>query len=247
MKNEKWIIYLIVAFTSITTVLLLAGNTLVGFLRAAIGFVLLDAFIMYWEDKRVTLKDTKQRKWAHGMMWAGVGVMAIFAIGFGIEKLSDVDAVRTVDVFGYTVTATLYDVISAAANIMIGLWVVLTLGVVIYLRGIDPDILNHLEQIKAEEEAEKGRRHAEQQAYKTAMEVTSTRVGTEKAIRQFRQNLIDMGCYKPFEIEEMVKQAEIEIQASRSGVYTVDTSQQTQMVTYKADAGNFTPPSTPKK
>ena len=61
MKHEKWLIYIIVAFTSITTVLLLTDNTLLGFARAILSAVILDGLIIYWDDKRVSLKSDKQR------------------------------------------------------------------------------------------------------------------------------------------------------------------------------------------
>lgn len=233
MKNENWIVYLIVAFTSITTVLLLADGSFMGFVRAVVSAAILDGLIAYWDGKRVTLKDKKQRNLSNGMMWAGIATMLLFAVGYGVEYFAPNNAMKPIDLFGYEFVMTLTEFIIMLATSMIGAWVVITLGVVMYLKQIDPDILNDLENTKAMEEAEAARRKVEHEAYKTAMNVTSRSVGTEKALRMFRKNLEDMACYKPFEIDEMVERAYREIEASRNGA--TPSAQPVQMRAFAAD------------
>ena len=233
MKNEKWIVYLIVGFTSITTVLLLMDGSFIGFIRAIVSAVILDGLIAYWDEKRVTLKDNKQREYSRNMMWAGIAIMLLFAIGYGIELFAPDNALKPFDLFGYKFTMTLTEFIVMLATAMIGAWVVATLAIVMYLKQIDPDILNDLENTKAIEEAESARRKVEHEAYKTAMNVTSRSVGTEKALRMFRKNLEDMACYKPFEIDEMVERAYREIEASRNGA--TPAAQPVHMRAYAAD------------
>lgn len=149
MKNENWIVYLIVAFTSITTVLLLADGSFMGFVRAVVSAAILDGLIAYWDGKRVTLKDKKQRNLSNGMMWAGIATMLLFAVGYGVEYFAPNNAMKPIDLFGYEFVMTLTEFIIMLATSMIGAWVVITLGVVMYLKQIDPDILNDLENTKA--------------------------------------------------------------------------------------------------
>ncbi|MDO6575412.1 hypothetical protein, partial [Staphylococcus pasteuri_A] len=66
---------------------------------------------MYWDDKRVELKDKTLRDWANNMMWAGVGIMFLFAAGYGVEIFAPVDALQNVDIFGFTFTLTLTDAV----------------------------------------------------------------------------------------------------------------------------------------
>ena len=236
MKNEKWIIYVIIAFTSITTILLLADGTFIGFVRGVIAATLIDGLIGYWEDKRTKLKKEIQRKWAEGMMWAGVGVVAIFAVGYVVEHYAPVDAVKQVDLFGYQFTATLTDMIVMLAGAIIGLWIAATLGVVLYMRGVDPDIEKDLEHTKALEERDR----EEMTAYKEALKVTARQIGTEKAIKLFKHNLSREG-YTPAEIAIMEQDARAAISKAQVPI-TVDVP----MNQYRQEAENFTPPSTPK-
>jgi len=237
MKDEKWIIYLIVGFTSITTVLLLADGTFLGFARAIVAAAVLDGLIAYWDNKRVTLKSEEQRTYSNRMMWAGVGIMLVFAAGYGVEVFAPVDAVRSVDVFGYTFTMSLKEFILMLAASLIGGWVVLTLGVVLYMRQIDPDIQKELEHTKALAE----RDNEEMTAYKTALKVTARQIGTEKALNLFKSNLKQDG-YTEVEVNRMVEEARTEIQVNRGEIIPVDAIR-----AYNAETANFTQPSTPKK
>lgn len=244
MKDEKWLVYIIVAFTSITTVLLLADGTFLGFVRGVVAAVILDGLIIYWDKKRVTLKNKRQRDLSGAMMWAGVGIMLTFAAGYGVEVFAPVDAKRNVDIFGFAFAITLTEFILMLAASIMGAWVVLTLGVILYMRGIDPDIIADLDKVKAEEEAEQERRHVEREAYKTAMNVTAKTVGTEKALRAFRENLKATGYYTDYEIEQMSQQAEAEINIARTGGIVNPPANVNR---YQAETGNFTPPSTPAR
>lgn len=230
MKNEKWIIYLIVGFTSITTILLLADGTLLGFIRGCIAAALLDGLIAYWDDKRIKLKDKKQRSWSEGMMWAGVGIMFIFAAGYGIELFAPVDAIKPVDLFGYTFTMTLTELVLMFAASLIGMWIVSTLAVVLYMRGIDPDVSKDLELTKALEERDR----EELTAYKEALKVTARQIGTEKAVKLFRKNLENEG-YTPAEINAMEQEARIAISAAHGSI-PVDPN----MRTYQSTTANPT-------
>lgn len=244
MKNEKWLAYVIIGFTSITTVLLLADNTFLGFVRAIVAAVLLDGLIMFWDDKRVTLKDEKQRKYSNYMMWTGVGIMLFFAAGYGVELFAPVDAVKKLDLFGFVFTSTLHDGVLMLAASMIGVWVVLTLGVYLYLRQIDPDILADLARVAAIEKAEKKLREVEEKAYEEAMTVASESVGTENAIRAYKARLEMTKIYSPFQIEQMVEQARLKIEISRTGGIPVNTPVNSYSAAVDAPKLNPTPPST---
>lgn len=244
MKNEKWLMRVIVGFTSLTTVMLLADGSFLGLLRGAVAAVILDGLIMYWDEKRVSLKDKTQRDWANGMMWAGVGIMFLFAAGYGVEIFAPVDALQSVDIFGFSFTLTLTDAVLMLAASIMGGWVVLTLGVILYMRQIDPDVKADLERTKAIEESEKERRTEEAEAYKTAMRVVNRTVGTEKAIRAFKENLKSTGYYTEFEIEQMVEDARREIQISKTGgIVNTETS----VNSYRAEVPDFTQPANTKK
>ncbi len=237
MKHEKWLIYIIVAFTSITTVLLLTDDTLLGFARAILSAVILDGLIIYWDDKRVTLKSDKQRAISSYMMWAGVGIMLTFAGGYGVEVFAPVDASNTMQLFGYSFVLTLTDFILMLAMMMIGAWVVLTLGVILYMRGIDPEITKDLELTKALTE----RDAVEMNAYKTALKVTARQIGTEKAIKLFRLNLAQEG-YTEVEIDKMENEARMQIMADRGESIPVNT----HAYSAEVEAPSFTKASTPK-
>lgn len=238
MKHEKWLIYIIVAFTSITTVLLLTDNTLLGFARAILSAVILDGLIIYWDDKRVSLKSDKQRAISSYMMWAGVGIMLTFAGGYGVEIFAPVDAANTMDLFGYSFTLSLTDFILMLAMMMIGAWVVLTLAVILYMRGIDPEITKDLELTKALTE----RDAVEMNAYKTALKVTARQIGTEKAIKLFRLNLAHEG-YTEVEIGKMEQEARNQIMVDRGEAIPVNM----QVYSAEVEAPSFTKASTPKK
>jgi hypothetical protein len=242
MKNEKWLIYVIIGFTSITTILLLSDGSPLGFFRAILGAAILDGLIVYWDAKRVTLKSDTQRGISGKMMWAGVGIMLTFALGYGIEIFSPVEAIRDVDVLGYTFTLPLKEFIVMSAVTMIGAWVVLTLGMVLYMRGIDPDVQKDLDKVKSNEEAENERNREEAFAYSVAMKVTARTVGTEKALRAFRENLENMNFYTPHQIDLMVDRAKVDIEASITGGIPVDTP----VNTYQSETVNPTQPSTPR-
>lgn len=236
MKDEKWLVYLIVGFTSLTTVLLIADGSFFGLVRGILAAALLDGLIAYWDNKRIKLKSKKQRDWANGMMWAGVGIMGIFALGYGVEYFAPANAVKTVDLFGYKMTLTLTDLVLMLAASFIGLWIVSTLGVVLYMRQIDPDVSKDLELTKALEERDR----EEMTAYKEALKVTARQIGTEKAVKLFRENLAKEG-YTPAEIGVMEQEARTAI-AVAHGAIPVDTG----MRAYSATAAaNPTNPSTP--
>lgn len=244
MKNETWLMRVIVGFTSITTVMLLADGSLLGFIRGIVAAVILDGLIIYWDEKRVSLKDKTQREWSNRMMWAGVGIMFLFAAGYGVEVFAPVDASQTVDLFGFLFSLTLTEAVLMLAASIIGAWVVLTLGVILYMRQIDPEVKADLERTKAIEESDKERRTEETEAYKTAMRVVNRTVGTEKAIRAFRENLKSTGYYTEFEIEQMVEDARREIQIAKTGG-TVNT--ETSVNSYRAEVPDFTQPANTKK
>lgn len=210
MKNENWLMYIIVLFTSITTILLLTDGTLISFARSVLSAVILDGLIIYWDNKRSTLKSEQQRKVSTYMMWSGVFIMLTFAAGYGIEVFAPVDASSQLDLFGYSFMLTLTEFILMLAMMMIGSWVVLTLGVILYLRGIDPEIQKDLELVKALSE----RDAIEMSAYKTALKVTARQIGTEKAIKLFSRNLSHEG-YTEVEISAMINEARIQIMTDR--------------------------------
>lgn len=238
MKNENWLMYVIVLFTSLTTILLLTDNTPLGFARAILAAVILDGLIVYWDNKRSTLKSEQQRKISTAMMWAGVGIMLTFAAGYGVEVFAPVDASSQLNVFGYSFVLTLTEFILMLAMMMIGAWVVLTLGVILYMRGIDPEINKDLELVKALSE----RDAVEMAAYKTALKVTARQIGTEKAIKLFRRNLLAEG-YTEVEINSMVNEARMQIMADRGEPIPVNT----HVYQSEVEVPSFTKASTPKK
>ena len=238
MKNENWLMYIIVAFTSLTTILLLMDNTPLGFARAILSAVILDGLIIYWDNKRATLKSEQQRKVSTNMMWAGVGIMLTFAVGYGVEVFAPVDASSQLDLFGYSFVLTLTEFILMLAMMMIGAWVVLTLGVILYMRGIDPEITKDLELVKALSE----RDAVEMAAYKTALKVTARQIGTEKAIKLFKRNLLAEG-YTEVEINTMVNEARMQIMADRGESIPVNT----HVYSAEVDAPSFPSASTLKK
>ena len=247
MKKDAWLIYLIVAITSTTTVLTLADGTLLGFLRGVAFAAILDGSIIYWEDRAMHLKDANQRKNANIMKWAAVGALLAIAVSYVLTLFVPVDAKQNVNIFGLAFTSTIRESIHWAIYGGISAWVVLTLGVTLYLREIDPDHKAEQERIKAIEEAEKERRQQEATAYKTAMSVVSATVGTEKAIRDFRENLKATGYYTEYEVEEMVKEARQQIQIYKTGGIVTEMGVNTFRSSVRDETANFPTPSTPKK
>lgn len=235
MKNEKWIVWLVIGFTSLTTFMLLADGTIYGFIRAAGASTVLDGLIIYWDEKRVSLRDERQRRYANNMTWAGVGMVFLLAFAWAVENYAPVDALKTYPILGYEVILTLHDFILMLAQGMIGAWVVLTLGVIMYLRQIDPEIKRDLEYTKALEEREK--EHS--RAFNSAMRGVSRIMGTDDAMQSARQHFEKAG-YTEVKINELLARAEQEIKQDRGE--TVDAP----MRGYAADAVNFTKPSTPK-
>lgn len=207
MKNDNWLIYIVVAFTSLTTFGLVSDGTLFGVVRGAMAAVILDGLVIYWEGKRITNKDEKQRRYSGYMMWAGVGILLLFAGGWAVEYTLPSDVVRTITVLNYSVSVGLSELILYIASTIIGVWVVLTLAVVLYLRGIDPETQKDIERTKAAEEREK----EELKAYKIANKYTAHELGTIKAMELYRRDLQAIGKYTAGEIERMVLDAEQEI------------------------------------
>jgi hypothetical protein len=240
MKKDNWIVYLIIALTSTTTVLTLWDNTVIGLLRG-VGFaVVLDGFIVYWESRGEVLTNAQQRKFANVMKWLGVVMLLAIAAAYAFVSLVPVDAPKSVDVFGVSFTSTVREFIHWVIVGAISLWVVLTLGVIMAMREIDPETKRTVELSKAHE----AREQEEMRAYKTALNVTARTIGTEKALKLFRANLEAME-YKPVEIDRLVNEAEMEIKASRGEAIPVDAG----VRSYSADTptvdANFTKPSTP--
>jgi hypothetical protein len=240
MKKDTWIVYLIIAITSTTTVLTMSDGTLFGFIRGVLFAAVLDGFILYWENRAQVLHDDKQRKWANGMKWAGAGMLVAIAFAYVLVSFAPVDAPQTVDVFGLVIASTVREVVHWTIVAAVSLWVVLTLIVALYMRQIDPEVVAQLERTKAIEESEKERRAEETRAYKTAMTVVNRTVGIEKALRSFRENLESTGYYREFEIDRMVEDARMEIEANKTGGIPVGTP----VNTYHSDTSNPTPPST---
>jgi hypothetical protein len=236
MKNEKWLVRLVVGFTSLTTFALLADGTFFGAVRGAVGAFVLDGLIEYWANKHILLVDAIQRKWAGYMKWAGVGMVFVLALFWAVEMFAPMDAVNTYSALGYSYTLSLHDFILMLAQGMIGMWVVLTLGVTLYLQEIDPEVKRDIERSKAlgEQEAE----HTK--AYQSAMKGIQRVVGTEKAFAALRQQLEKDG-YSEARIATLLAQAEQVVKQDRGE--TVDEPYRA----YPAETVNFTPPSTPKK
>ena len=236
MKKDNWLVYLIIALTSTTTVLTMMDGTLFGFLRGVLFAFVLDGLIIYWEQRAEMLTDKKQRQVSTVMKWSGVGMLLAIAAAYAFTSLVPVDAVQKVDVFGFAFASTVRETIHWAIVGMVSLWVVLTLAVLMYVREIDPEAVKRLRLTEAHEEQER----AELEAYKTALAALGVTVGTEKAIKRLRENLRSEG-YAPVEVTALVEKAETQIKVSRGELVPVDMR---QMHSETEDAVNFTKPST---
>lgn len=248
MKKDSWIIYAIVTLTSSTTVLTLLDGTLLGFLRGLLFAAILDGSVIYWEGKGETLKDTKQRKWAVGMKWSAVGMLLIIALSFVAILLVPVDAPQPVDLFGMSFMSTMREVIHWGIFAMIGSWVVLTLGVVLRLREIDPDTVRERERKQTVDEMEKERADKEDEAYRTAMKAIAEMTGYERGIAAFEARLKADGAYTPHEIEQLVGIARTKLTEAKTGATPVDAQNpfaNRYPSQVKDETTSFTRPSTP--
>lgn len=245
MKNDNWLIYLIVAMTSLTTYGLIADGSVFGAVRGVGASVILDGLVIYWEGKRVSCRNAEQREKSKYMMWAGVGILFLFAGGFPVEYSLPSEAVNTLSILGFSVDVTLKEMIVYFASFIIGFWVVLTLGMVLYLRGIDPETAKDIERTKAAQERE----DEEIKAYKIANKYTARELGTLKAMELYRKDLEKLGVYTEGEIVRMVENARLETMRQHevppAGVAA--NSVGLNVRAYQAEAQVFTPPSTQPK
>ena len=248
MKKDSWIVYLIVFLTSSTTVLTLWDGTLFGFIRGVAFALVLDGSVIYWEGKSETLKEVKQRKYSKNMKWAAVGMLVLIAAAYVLTLFVPVDAAQNVDLFGMVFTSTIQEVIHWSIFGMIGLWVVLTLGVVLYLREIDPDVIQERTRKQAVDAAEKERADKEDEAYKTAMNAVAEMTGWERGILAFEKRLKADGNYTPHEIQQLVGIARakvVEVNTGASAVAAQSPFANKYESAVKDETGNFTKPSTP--
>jgi len=207
MKNDNWIVYGIVILTSTTTVLTMWDNTLFGLLRG-IGFaIVLDGFIIFWEARSEMLKEKKQRDWANGMKWAGIAMLLVIAITYAFVSLVPVDATQKINLFGMSFASTVRELIHWVIVGMIGFWVVLTLGVIMFMRQIDPDTAMKLEYTKAAQD----RQQEKLASYKIANKYTQSELGKLEALEEYREDLKKSGRYTEGEITAMIKSAGQEI------------------------------------
>lgn len=248
MKKDNWLIIAIVLLTSTTTVLTLWDGTFLGFLRG-VGFAaVLDGSILYWENKSEKLPDSRQRSWANGMKWAAVGMLVAILVAYVLTLFVPVDAMENVNIFGMQFVSTLQEAIHWTVYGVISFWVVLTLGVVLYLREIDPETKRERERNKAQIEAVKQQQDKEDEAYKTAMEAVAELTGVEKGLKEFENRLKEAG-YTEFERQQMLAIAKNKLIAQKTGAVPVDTSElfiNKFGSTVKDETTNFTPPPTPK-
>lgn len=251
MQDSKRLQIAIVVFTSITTFLLLANDTLFGVIRAAIAAVVLDGLILWWDKKGNALASKKQRDWAVGMKWAGVAMLLAIGVSYVVVAIAPVDATHTTDILGLKFTSTVREYIIMVAQALIGAWVVLTLGVTMYLDDIDPETQRKLkevedahEQQKAYYEANRQKEREKIQTFRTACSAIARVSGTDAAFKVFRANLEKEG-YKPVEIESLVNAAMVEVLTSRGEAIPVDL--QTRAFASTVDAINPTLPSTRAK
>ncbi len=249
MKKDSWIVYLIVFLTSSTTVLTLWDGTFFGFIRGVAFASVLDGSIIYWEEKGEKLKSDKQRKWSKNMKWAAVGMLLVIAISYVLTLFVPVDAPQTVDLFGMKFVSTIQEVIHWSIFAMIGFWVVLTLGVVLHLREIDPEVIQERARKQAVDAAEKERAEKEDEAYKTAMNAVAEMTGWERGILQFEERLKADGNYTPHEIKQLVNIARakvVEVNTGASAVAAQSPFANRYESAIKDETGNFTKPSTPQ-
>lgn len=245
VHSDDWLVYGIVLLTSSTTVLTMLDGTLFGLLRG-IGFAfVLDGLILFWESRSEVLTGSSQRTWSNGMKWAGVGMLVTIAMAYVFMSLVPVDAKKTVDVFGLVFSSTLRELVHWIIVGVISLWVVLTLGVLMYIRGIDPETRKRLELVQAHEATDK----EELRTYKVALGAIKRTRGVDNAIKRMRLDLENEGR-TPAEIDELVNKAMLEIMAANGEAIPVNIGQPENVNRYQADAEaapNFTKPLTAKK
>lgn len=214
MKSEKWLIYPLIAFTSLTTIGLVYDGSWFGFVRAVISAVILDGLVYYWAEKRVQLRDETQRTTANRMMWVGVFLIALFAMGYGARYVLPVSNFQDFPIAGFEVKVTLDELILYFSSTLVSLWVAVTLAVVLHLQYIDPETKRELEQSKALQT----RDEHELIAFKEALKVTGERLGQEKALREFEKHLKGLGVYSPAEIAVFLKDAKYGIQVANGQI-----------------------------
>lgn len=241
MKKDNWLVYGIIMLTSSTTVLTMVDGTFFGLLRGIGAAFVLDGLIVFWEARSEKLTDQQQRNFANGMKWAGVGMLVAIAFAYVLTEVVPVDAKKTVDIFGLTFASTIRELVHWVIVGVISLWVVLTLGVVMFVRQIDPETTRVIELTKANEETE----GEYLRVYKTALKATKKVRGIEKAIAQLRADLAREGM-TPAEIETLVKKAEFEIAIANGDIIPVDAAMHQYAAAAPAvDAVNPTPANTP--
>jgi len=245
MKNvhsDDWLVYGIVLLTSSTTVLTMLDGTLFGLLRG-VGFAfVLDGLILFWEARSEKLTDSKQRSFANGMKWGGVGMLVAIAASYVFIEVVPVDAKKTVDIFGLVFSSTIRELIHWTITGVISLWVVLTLGIMMFIREIDPETQRSIEFAKANEETSK----EETRIYKLALGATKRVRAVDSAISRMREDLAREGR-TPVEIEALVNSAIVEIRAANGDPIPVDMSVNTYQQTAPAVDANFTRANMPKK
>jgi hypothetical protein len=238
MKKDNWLVYGIILLTSSTTVLTMVDGTFFGMLRGIGAAFVLDGLILFWESRSEKLTNTRQRDFANGMKWAGVGMLVAIAFAYVLTEVVPVDAKKTVDIFGLTFASTIRELVHWIIVGVISLWVVLTLGVVMYVREIDPETQKSIQLTKAHETQET----EEMDAYKTSLKAIGKIRGIEKAIARLRADLKRDGC-TPVEIEELVNKAMMEIREANGDPIPVDMNVKRYQQTAPAVDANFTDPS----
>lgn len=249
MKKDAWVLYLLVFITSSTTVLTLYDGTFFGLLRGLAIAAVLDGSIVYHEHNGNILKDERQRKWSNGMKWAAVGFLLVIAISYVLTLFVPVDATQNVNLFGMVFSSTIREVIHWTVYAMIGAWVVLTLGVVLFLREIDPDVIRERERKQSVDAAEKTRADKEDDAFKIAMNSIAEMVGQERGILALQKRLEGLGDYSEYEITQLVNIARAKLIEQKTGASPVDAENpfaNRYPSTVRDETPNFPKPSTPK-
>ena len=221
MKKQNWILYVLVFITSSTTVLTIYDGSFLGLLRGLGIAAVLDGSIIYHEHNANVLKDATQRKTSNAMKWAAIGFLLVIAVAYVLTLFVPVGAVQNVNLFGMKFASTMQEVVHWAVYAMIFAWVVLTLGVVVYLREIDPDVKRERERRIAEDEAVKQQQDKEDASFRTAMDAVAELTGTEKGLKQFEARLIASG-YKEYERQQLLVIAKNKLIAEKTGAEPVD-------------------------
>lgn len=214
MKNDNWILYVLVGFTSLTTVLLVSqgGASIVGIVQGLIVALVLDGLIMHWDKKRVSYNDENQRAVANIMTWVGVGIVAIFAVLYGVMELAPANnAPMQISIAGVPMRATVGEIIYSVAFVLAALWIVGTICAILFIRQIDPATQLELEKAKARQEHER----IQLEVFQEFMAGTKERVGMEDAMAAFRAELKSRNRYSAQEIEQIVSEERTRIEALR--------------------------------